>query len=84
MKKQIFYVTMTDKFMSDWGRAYHLIDKFIVQCDTLEEAKTVERNALKRPEMKYINTTMNKPSYSSKKYLCTWTTYKELGEIWKR
>ena len=36
---------MTDSFMSGWGRAMNLTNKFIVECNTLEEAETIEKNA---------------------------------------
>jgi hypothetical protein len=78
------YVTMTDKFMSGWGMAENMINKYIIICDTLEEARTIERNAKKRNEMKYINIKRDKPYFNPKKYLLTFENYSELGEIWKR
>lgn len=78
-----FYVTMTDKFLSGWGRAEGKINKFVVSCDTYEQAETIERNAHKRKEMKYINITTKKPSYPSNRYITSWKNYNDLGAIWK-
>lgn len=78
-----YYVTMTDKFMSGWGKAEGKINKFVVLCDTYEQAETIERNAHKRDEMKYINITSQKPYYPSNRYLVSWKEYNELGQIWK-
>jgi hypothetical protein len=78
-----WYVTMTDKFMSGWGMADGKTNKLIIQCDTYEEAKTIERNAKQRSEMKYINIRFSKPKYG-KHILESWKTYDELGDIWKK
>lgn len=49
-----FYVTTTDKFMSNWGLAKGKINKLIFLCDSLEEAETVAAYAESRSEQKYI------------------------------
>lgn len=77
------YVTMTDKFMSGWGHAENKINKFIVECDTREQADTIMCNANKRSEMKYVNMTTKKPYYNTKHYYSSFQTYDELGGIWK-
>ena len=77
------YVTMTDKFMSGWGMAKDKTNKLIVVCDSWKDAETIERNAKKRSEMKYINICMKKPRYG-KNVLESWKTFEELGEIWKQ
>lgn len=76
------YVIMTDTFMSGWGMAENLINKYVVVCDTHTQAHTIVKNARKRSEMKYINTRSTKPSYPSSRYLTTWKQYSELGDIW--
>lgn len=78
-----FYVTMTDKFMSGWGKADKKINKFIVECESYQDAETIKRNAERRPEMKYIAIKMDKPRYG-RNYLESYTTFAELGEIWKK
>jgi hypothetical protein len=82
MNKKI-YVTMTDKFMSGWGMAANKKNKFIVICDNWQQAETIQRNAEKRSEMKYINICLNKPRYASN-VLETWKTFDELGTIWTK
>jgi hypothetical protein len=79
----MYYVTMTDKFMSGWGMAQNKTNKFIVECETYQEAETIERNAKKRNEMKYINICSKKPRYG-KNVLESWKTFSQLGEIWKK
>ena len=83
LEKLPIYVTMTDKFMSGWGMAERKTNKFIVVCDSWKDAETIERNAKKRSEMKYINICMKKPRYG-KNVLESWRTFEQLGEIWKQ
>lgn len=78
----MYYVTMTDKFMSGWGMAKNMTNKFIIECETLQQAETIERNAQKRSEMKYINICSKKPRYGKNVYE-SWKTYNELGDLWK-
>ena len=59
----MYYVTMTDSFMSDWGKAKGLTNKLIFECETMEEARIVENNAKKREEMKRINICTKRPYY---------------------
>lgn len=82
MEKKI-YVTMTDKFMSGWGMAANKKNKFIVICDNWQQAETIQRNAEKRSEMKYINVCVTKPRYGAN-VLETWKTFDELGTIWTK
>ena len=64
----MYYVTMTDKFMSGWGMANGKINKLVISCDTFEEAVTVSNNAERRGEMIYVNIRDNKPYYSADRY----------------
>ena len=79
----MYYVTMTDKFMSGWGKAEGRTAKFVVECETYEQAETRENNAKKREEMKDINITTKKPYFNPKKYITTTKSYEQLGRIWK-
>lgn len=65
----MYYVTMTDSYLSGWGYAKGKINKLIFICDTYREAEIVEANARSRSDMKYINITLKKPYYNSTKYL---------------
>ena len=78
------YVTMTDNFMSGWGMARNLINKYVVVCDTYTQARTIVKNAGKRSEMKCINILDTKPSYPASKYLTTFKQYSELGDVWTK
>jgi len=82
MKNSKIYVTMTDKFMSGWGLAKNKTNKYIIVCDTMGQAHTAYRNALKRSEMKYINICHKKPYYGSN-VLPSFVSFDELGDIWK-
>ena len=77
------YVTMTDKFMSGWGMAQNKTNKLIIECENWEQAQTIERNAHKRSEMKYINIRTTRPYYGAN-IVESWKTFDDLGEIWKK
>lgn len=62
------WVTMTDKFMSGWGEAEGRISKYVIECESWEDAERAELAALKRPEMKYVNVVRKKPYYTPKRY----------------
>ena len=67
-----YYVTMTDKFLSGWGKAENKINKLILVCDNHLEAFTVYNNATNRKDMIYINIHDKKPYYNSKRYYVSW------------
>lgn len=67
----MYYVTMTDKFMSGWGNAEGLKNKLIFECETREEADNVVGNAEQREEMIFIALSSNKPRY----YRASYTDY---------
>ena len=73
---------MTDKFMSGWGMAKGKINKYVIECDDMAQAKIIERNARRRPEMKYVNICLNKPRYGSG-YLVSEKTFSDLSGPWK-
>ncbi len=81
----MYYVSMTDRFFSGWGKARNTINKFVVRCDTYGQAETVARNASMRSEMKYVNICTSDPTgrYERNGYVVSLRTYDELGEIWK-
>jgi hypothetical protein len=79
-----FFVTMTDKFMSGWGMAQNKINKLIIECYDEEQARTIERNAKSRSEMKHISIHYGKTPYYGKNYYLSYKTYDDLGDIWKK
>jgi len=78
----MFWVTMTDKFMSGWGGAANKINKFVVACESREQAEQIVRAAEKRSEMKYISVRTKKPKYGSK-YVVSEREFSRLGDIWR-
>lgn len=76
-----YYVTMTDKVLSGWGAAQGKTSKFVVICDTPEQAYIIEKNARLRPEMKHVNFRVTKPYF--KNAHVSWRNYSELGKIWR-
>lgn len=64
----MYYVTMTDKFMSGWGYARDKTNKLVIECETMAEANIVATNARDRTEMSYVNICFNKPYYNSSRY----------------
>jgi hypothetical protein len=67
--KKPYYVTMTDRALSGWGLAAGKVNKLIIGCDTLSEAKIVADNAHSRSEMKYVHIVQNKPYRKPGQYL---------------
>lgn len=68
----MYYVTMTDKFMSGWGHARGKINKLVISCNTFDEALIVSANAERRAEMKYVNITAEKPYYNKDRYFVSY------------
>jgi len=84
MKAKKYYVTMTDKFLSGWGRAEGKINKFVIEVPTLNHAEVIKKNAMGRTDMKNINILARKPSYNRRRYFVSNRTYGELGDAWKK
>ena len=81
--KAKYFVTMNDKFMSGWGMASNKVNKLIIACDNYEQASTIEKNAKKRSEMKYINIARTKPQIKRNVYP-SWKHWEDMGEIWTK
>jgi len=81
MKKPVFYVTMTDKYLSGWGMSENKTNKLIIECETIEQAEQIALVARYRDEMTYVNIRTTKPYYGSN-IVESWKTWGELGEIW--
>lgn len=82
-KSAPFYVTMTDRFFSGWGCAEGKTNKFVVMCDTIEQAEKIEAAARRRPEMRHVNIRETKPRAKADQWL-SWRHYDELGGHWKQ
>lgn len=80
----MYYVTMTDKFMSGWGMAKDKINKLVIECENYEEALIVEENAKSRSEMKYVNIRTTKPNYDKNRYFVSLTDKSDYSTWFKR
>ena len=77
----MYYVTMTDKFMSGWGQARNMTNKLVIECDTYQQAEQLESHANTRSEMKYVNIRSSKPYYGDH-VLTSWKDYADMGGCW--
>lgn len=77
----MYYVTMTDKFMSGWGAAACKINKLVIECDTYAQAEQIERAAKTRREMKRVGIRTSKPYYGAH-VLTSWKSYADMGGMW--
>ena len=77
-----YYVTMTDKFMTGRGRTRGKTCKYVVECDTLQQAEQIEKLAEKRYEMECVNLHLKKPYYMPSRYDVSLMHYSELGDLW--
>jgi len=68
----MYWVSMTDKYMSGWGHAKNKINKLVLPCKNFEEAEIVKRNARDRSEMKHINICSKKPYYNKNHYFTSY------------
>lgn len=75
------YVRMTDKFMSGWGGAKGMTNVLVVECDTREQADTIEMAAQRRDEMKRIEMMETHPK-SRKGVLYTDKHFNDMGGPW--
>lgn len=73
----MYYVTMTDTFMSGWGLAKNKKNKLVFICDDMEQAQIVADNAAYRTDQKYINICVRAPRYNNKTH---YTQYKTIED----
>lgn len=80
-----WYVTMTDKFMSGWGKARGRVNKLVFVCDSLEQALIVSANARARSDQKYISvTTGRRPWYSPERYMVQFKTVNDYPKWYQK
>jgi hypothetical protein len=53
-KTRLYYVRMTDKFMSGWGACAGKTNVLVVVCDTWKQAEAIKLAAENRREMRRI------------------------------
>ena len=81
MKRKLYWVTMTDTYLSGWGAAKGKTARLLVECDTYEQATIIAANAAKRSEMKRIVICVHRPR-PLRSHVVTYQKFNELGEIW--
>lgn len=80
-KRTVFYVAMTDRFMSGWGMAKGKRNTFVVECDTHEQATAVFKAAGDRSEMSRVRMVRTLPRSTSGS-LVSVRHFSELGGPW--
>ena len=75
------YVAMTDKFMSGWGMARGMTNRYVIECDDWSQAEAIEKAAHKRSEMKRIAICLNKPK-ARPSVLITMKKFSDLSGPW--
>jgi len=79
----MYYVTMTDKFMSGWGAARDKTNKLVIECATYTDASLIAKNARLRREMRRVNIRLTRPYYNPAFILTSWMSFDELSGPWK-
>ena len=79
----MYYVTMTDKFMSGWGHATNKVNKLVFECSDMTQAMTVEQNARDRTDQKDINIRSTKPYYNKTHYFSQLKTIEDYPTWYK-
>ena len=79
-----YYVTMTDVFMSGKGEAEGKLNKLVFECDTLQQAETVEENARMRGDMSYIRLGRTKPRFDPDRFYVQVKTIKDYPSWYER
>ena len=63
-----FYVTLTDTFMSGWGKAEGLTNRLILPCESMTEAIGVRAYAESRTDTKNVRICTTKPQIGIGQY----------------
>ena len=80
----MYFVTMTDTFMSGWGHASYKINKLIFECESFNQACIVVQNAKDRTDQKYINIRYQKPYYNKDRYYPQYKTIEDYPTWYKK
>ena len=64
-----YYVTLTDTFMSGWGRAEGLTNRLIFPCESYDEALDVADYAKSRGDTKNVRICTTKPQINFWQYV---------------
>lgn len=80
IEKGMWFVTMTDKFLSGWGCAQDKIAKRVIICQNHRQAEELrDRIIVRQPkcEMTHVNTTPRLPYYAPSRYYTSWELYSD-------
>lgn len=79
----MIYVSMTDKFMSDWGPAEGKLNKLVIRCQTMKQAKAVKAAARQREEMTQIRIDNRFPVFDREKVVVSRLNFSDLSGPWR-
>lgn len=77
----MYYVSMKDTFLSNWGNAKGKTNLYVIKCETKEQVNQAKKAAHKREEMRDIQILTYCPD-SSSTVLVSLKNYLNLGDIW--
>lgn len=77
----MYYVNMTDNFMSGWGMARGGRSKMSVKCETYAQAQAILKAAQDRDEMRYV-TISERPARTRPGDHLSIKTFDEMGGPW--
>jgi hypothetical protein len=78
-----YWVRMTDKFMSGWGKAEGKTNVLVIECDNEQQVEQIMQAARTRSEMKRVTLCINRPAerrgvHVSRKH------YSDMSGMWTR
>lgn len=79
--KAPYYVTLTDRFMSNWGMAEGKKNRLIIPTRDLEEAELVKQEAEKRSEWGNFKIENIEPNYNHQKYYVQVKTREDMPKV---
>jgi len=71
----MYYVTMTDRCLSGWGRAKGKISKVVIECSTNYEASAAYNANKCRKDMIFVSIARTRPHYNAHKYDVEWCKF---------
>ena len=83
MQQSKYFVIMKDKALSGWGGAENKINRFVVGCNSYNDALLIQGNAKLRDEMSCIRISDKLPLHGSN-VVFSYSHFSQLGSIWKR
>lgn len=79
-----FYVTLTDKFLSGWGKAEGKKNRLIIPTRSLREAELVKQEANTRNDFTNIEVKERIPNYDHRKNFVQVKTREDMPKLFKK